>query len=516
MTQRSRGKSIAGAHRTVRSLADGEGPFAGDLVTHGDEVLVRVDAARLAGWPGWRFAGTEHVVAPRDVALRVDGQDALLPWCVRSGHTYLAQRAAEGGLAHGEVVTLAVSVLRGLAELVAADGPDGDDPEADVLTGEWWLTHDARPVFVIGSGESPLASSAGLLGALEAQIEDRALRRVLAGLRAATEEPRRLFAEVARREQELLEFAAPRPLRVPGGDDPGSGDGDLARASVADPRRGADRALRRRDLRARAPRGWTLRGPRAARGIDGRHGARTVRPGCVTGSGSPGASLRTMRTGGRTGVSGAVQALMRRVVTPRVSPGSRPDPRRPADGRRRWMGPVVVAVGAAAVIAVLGAVWPSGTGVADAADRRATASPFPVPAPSPGTPALDGGGPAPSAAPSLPPTPTPEPKVRAPGPSRQQDPLLAATELVAAAQGCARTSVPACAGIWDGADSASSVIRESGQSPVLIEDYGDIAAVRNAAQGQAQMIVIIRRDAEWRIRDVYGIADPPSEGAGSP
>ena len=260
MTEHSRGVAVAGAHRTVRMLAEGEGPFAGELVTRGDGVAVRVDTALLGGWPGWRFAGSEHVAAPEDLVLRADGQDALLPWCVRSAEALLAQRTEEGSLLNGEAVTLAVSVLRGLVELEALGSAD-DEGSA----GRWWLTDDGRPVFVIGAGDSPLSASARVIDALEEQTEDRALSMLLLRLRAAMEEPRRLGAEVARWEQELLEIAAPRPLRAPGADE------RILALSVGEPARGVRRRelrdARRRDLRdGRRGRGRVARGRALAPG----------------------------------------------------------------------------------------------------------------------------------------------------------------------------------------------------------------------------------------------------------
>ena len=148
--------TVAGVHRTIRTLAEDEGPFEGDLVTRTGGMAVRVDAERLRGWAGWTFAGAEHVVAPVDIALRADGQDVLLPWCVRTVRTSLAQATEAGGISHGEAVTLAVSILRGVLEL---DGGQHDaeldrrhsraDGAGDERHGSWWLTDEARPVFVI-------------------------------------------------------------------------------------------------------------------------------------------------------------------------------------------------------------------------------------------------------------------------------------------------------------------------------------------------------------------------------
>jgi len=58
-------------------------------------------------------------------------------------------------------------------------------------------------------------------------------------------------------------------------------------------------------------------------------------------------------------------------------------------------------------------------------------------------------------------------------------------------------------------------VRDPGGSLSLIEDYGDLAALRSGSGEGGQMVVIIRRDAEWRIRDVYDIADPPSDESGA-
>ncbi|GAA4482700.1 hypothetical protein [Microbacterium panaciterrae] len=473
MTERSRGIAVAGAHRTVRTLTDGEGPFAGGLVTRGEGVAVCVDAALLAGWAGWRFAGSEHVAAPEDLALRADGQDALLPWCVRSVESYLGLRSDEDPLANGEAVTLAVSVLRGLVELEALD--DADDAPA----GQWWLTDEGRPVFVIGAGDPPRAVSARLIDVLETGIEDRALRRVLSRLRAALDEPRRLRAEIARWEQELLEVAAPRALRTVDGE----GQAALIRVGESQDR---TRGVRRRELRAL--------GPNATGGAgsdDSRH------PGLRSWPRAGAALWRTAR-------ERVVERMPRRV-------GQRAEP---PTGRRRWVGPAVVAAGAAAAVCVLGVVWPTGGGppTAGAADRRSTPSASPWPGASAGTP---GRSPAPTTtSPAAIPPKTATPGI-APtlGPSRSQDPTAAATELIAGVRRCRQTPAPACDVLWDGGRDAAIQIRGDGAAPVLIEDYGDIAAVRNPAQEGAQMIVIIRRDGEWRIRDVYDVADPPSGGA---
>ena len=66
------------------------------------------------------------------------------------------------------------------------------------------------------------------------------------------------------------------------------------------------------------------------------------------------------------------------------------------------------------------------------------------------------------------------------------------------------------------AATAAVAVKAATAAPVLIEDYGDVAAARIGSDAGTQMVVIIRRDAEWRIRDVYDVVDPPSEGSGAP
>lgn len=481
MTERSTGIAVAGAHRTVRRLAEGEGPFAGELVTRGDGVAVRVDIVQLAGWPGWRFAGSEHVAAPEDLALRADGQDALLPWCVHSAEAYLAERGDDGALGNGEAVTLAVSVLRGLVELGVLEG--GEEGPA----GRWWLTDEGRPMFAIGAGDPPLIASGILLDALEVRTDDRALSRVLRRLRAALDEPRRLHAEIAQREQELLEIAAPRPLRQIEGESP------LLAVRAVDPLE-RSRAMRRRDLRDSGNASSSdrrHRGPASVRRASARsretRGALSDRLSEVRSR--IGEAVHARLGGVLRGRRGTRDALPEAVSVPRG---------------RRWRGPVIVAVTAAAAIAVVGALWPAGTGTspADAADLRPTGSASPHPAAGSASPR----GTAPDRAESARPEPTP-------GASRRQDPLAAATELVDAARRCREASAPSCGSLWDTGGNAGREVRGDDAPPVLIEDYGDIAAVRNPADGGAQMVVIIRRDDGWRIRDVYDVVDPPSGGA---
>ena len=83
------------------------------------ERRVLVDAKVLGReWKGWDAPPHGHVLAPIDVVWRSDGHDVALPVCTERVTDLLARRAATGPpLMPGEAVTLAVSVLRGFAEL---------------------------------------------------------------------------------------------------------------------------------------------------------------------------------------------------------------------------------------------------------------------------------------------------------------------------------------------------------------------------------------------------------------
>lgn len=488
MTESPRSVAVAGAHRSIRVLADGEGPFPGELVSRGATVAVRTPVARLAGWAGWAHAGTEHVAAPLDLALGADGQDALLPWCVRTVDAHLVRGGEGPSVSRGEAVTLAVSMLRGVVELAPERRGAGEPGEE--ARGRWWLTDDGRPVFVIppaaASTEETVSVAAQYqLRELEGRVEDRALRRLLVRLADALHDPRRLRAEAARWEQELLEIAAPRPLHLSGGVDEGP--------SLEVPRR-------EQTSRAPAPRRRDLRSGDAMprRRSDGTsHGVRR-------GAGPL-----------RESIAGLCETAARRAATflSRFARSAQPRsrvPRPTAHPRRRWAGPTVVAVAAAVVIVLGGALWPvGGRSSADAADHA------PRPRPSSAS-AAPRGAESPAASPKAQPTPAPSDAPRPPAPSAQQDPRAAAEELLSAARRCRATPVAGCDALWEGEAAGAKEIRDQDGQPALIEDYGDLAALRSGAGEGAQLVVIIRRDAEWRIRDVYDIADPPSEGAGAP
>ena len=208
---RPRGTTLVpGVHRVIRRIDAGEGPYAGTLVTRGGSVAVQVDAEAISGWAAWEHAGDDHVAAPLDIVRRSDGHDVLLPWCTERVSSFFGRRAAaEAALTSGETTTLVASILRGLGELTRGEGQEE--------TGEWWLTDDGRPTFVIGAGETARAAAAGLVARLRKDCADRALTRLLVvveeGLGAVTARPGMPARQLEKWEAELFDSAAPKPLR---------------------------------------------------------------------------------------------------------------------------------------------------------------------------------------------------------------------------------------------------------------------------------------------------------------
>ncbi|GAB3599357.1 hypothetical protein [Microbacterium tumbae] len=199
--------ALDGAHRRIRRIAAGDGPYRGMLVADGDAVAVWIDIGSSSCALDWRFAGAEHVAAPLEVARSLDGHGALLPWCSTRIAPFLSRRSrADAGLDAGEWVTLVASVLRGLREI--AERADAD------LAGDWWLSYDGRPLCVPGGDRPALSGATEILKRAGEDCADRALRRLLLGIAAAVGETMPSAGRMERWERELLAFAAPRPLRT--------------------------------------------------------------------------------------------------------------------------------------------------------------------------------------------------------------------------------------------------------------------------------------------------------------
>ncbi|WP_341957573.1 hypothetical protein [Microbacterium sp. LWH13-1.2] len=484
-----RGASLVpGAHRVIRQLDAEEGPYAGALVTRGESVVVQIDCETLAGWAGWEHAGDEHVAGPVDIVRRQDGHDALLPWCTERIVAFLGRRsAADVAFAAGELTTMVASLLRGLGELARAEGP--------AVTGDWWLTDDGRPMFVIGAGDDARSATRRLVERMQRDCGDRSLGRLLGeirdGLQRSRERPGMPVRQLERWESELFAIAASRPLRLDVHASEKARDLDVARRVVLVP--GTRRAAREGgsvDSTGRGLRGAIDRAIESARHRleDGRTAfeERWSRKGIKAGRDRPPRHEKRLSDV----VAGDVEPMPRR------------------HGRR-----LVVAGAAAAVVLGGGLLWPGG---------------------ATGEPAAEAGRPSPAVSGSAagPPTATPTgqaspiPAVEPTGQSTgSDDPVVAARALLLAVGHCAETGDLACS---DAVAAGSSGIVEalagvaSGEkAPELagIDEYGDVAVIRvssvsGAAEGAPperieQMVVVVRVNEKWLVRDAYDVADQP-------
>ncbi|MEV4774918.1 hypothetical protein [Microbacterium sp. LWH12-1.2] len=449
---------VTGAHRVIRTLDAQEGPYPGALVTHGDGVAVQADAASLSGWDGWAYAGAEHVAGPVDMVRRVDGQDVLLPWCSERLAAFLGRRAAAGvAVSAGETATLVGSLLRGLDELGGGA----------TVGGSWWLTDEGRPVFVLGDGESARESAARIVGRLQESTTDRALGRTLTTVQQGLVQPR-----VPRRvqddwERELFENAAPKPLR----------------REVFPPER--------------------------ARDIAPQHAALDDFSEPVHGHG-PAVFVEGLRS--------RILERWRMLVAerPQKDRGRRSTVSEGAPRRRRTL---VVAGAAAAAVLAIGLLWPTG-GSDEAGAQTDGASEAATRAQDDAVP------PAESSTPSSE-THEPTDETDAAPTAETSDPLYAATALLAVIRACAEAEDGTCGAAV--ADGAAGVVERLGavaqdRELALVDEYGDVAVIRltptasTSEPGGADeeekpmselMIVLVRLNQNWLVRDVYDVADQP-------
>lgn len=493
---------VPGAHRHIRQLDSHESPYGGALVWLGESPVVLRPAEELAGWEGWRFAGADHVAGPVDIARRSDGHDVLLPWCTERVLTFLARRSAAGeALSRGEVGTLVGSLLRGIDEIGELDG-------GAPSTGEWWLTEQGRPVFVIGAGGSARRRARDLIERMLSGGGDRTMTRVLTAVcegLAQERVPRRL---AQRWEDDLFEVASPQPLRT-----------DVFASE-----------------RARDVVPWHEHVGEARR---------HDRP-----------------AGARDALAGRLERLAELVERARMW---RVDRRRarlaaatPADdgdagGQRssRSKRRVVVAAVAAAVVLGGGLLWPTGeadgeSGRADvaSADRggedAAEAGEAPAGDASKNT--------APEDAPSAPGAPpdaaadgaesTSEGEAASEGPVGADDAHRrtvdaeaasqeAADRLVAALIDCRAHGDAECAGAVEGGGigipTKLACADVDDVTLSLVDEYGDIAVFRasprddvaeakkaEAGELREQMLVFVRTDENWLVRDIYDVAHQPA------
>ncbi|MCS3444276.1 hypothetical protein [Microbacterium phyllosphaerae] len=492
---------VPGAHRVIRHLDAGEGPYAGALVSRGESVAVLIDAAQIAGWAGWEHAGAEHVAGPLDIARRADGHDVLLPWCSERVAAFLGRRAAAATpLTPGEATTMVASILRGLGELTRT----GDH----AVSGEWWLTDDGRPMFVIGAGEDARTAAARLIGRMQRECTDRSLSRLLTEVRdgLSTNEdrpgmPQRLLD---RWESELFAIAAPRPIGRDAHAPERARDVDVARRVTMS-------AETRRAARSGGAEGFGRR--RAASGV-----GRAVRV--------LGRRLSEVRVSLQDRLSDAtVHGWANRRpgrAGQRTTPGHVSESAPPRDesgkrGRRGRMG--VIAVAVAVVVLGVGLSWPGGAGEEPGgATDRPSATTGPVGAAPSAEPTVAVGEVEVSSGPS------PQPSSESPDERASSDePLAAARGALSSVMRCAEAGDMICAEAVAGGSTGvvEALMTHAEAEPTLspVDQYGDVAVVRvtwtdaegdtESSRGEEQMMVLARVNEKWLVRDAYDVADQP-------
>ena len=471
----------------IRQLDAEEGPYAGALVTRGDAVSVQIDSETLAGWAGWDHAGDDHVAGPVDVVRRPDGHDVLLPWCTERVASFLGRRAAaDVPFAAGELTTMVASLLRGLGELSRTHG--------HAVTGEWWLTDDGCPMFAIGAGDDARAVTWRLIDRMQRDCGDRSLHRLLNeirdGLQRSGERPGMPVLQLERWESELFATAASRPLR----------------RDVHAPAKARDLDVSRRVIPVPGTR-REARGGRTGRPRD-EHGPLSATDRVIGWARQRLEEGRTVLEDRRTERAATAG---RRAPTFRAEKSAEfvDDPVQPRPGRRRRR--LAVAVAAAAVVLCAGLLWPGGATGEPSGD---TVLPSPT--------AKDGasGGGTRSAPESTRPS-------RAPtdGSTGSEDPVVAARALLVALGHCADDGDLVCSDAV-AAGSSGIVAALSGAAtgeavPELtaVDEYGDVAVIRISSRSSGsegvtpqpidQMVVVVRIDEKWLVRDAYDVADQP-------
>ncbi|MFC7789693.1 hypothetical protein ACU045_12015 [Microbacterium sp. MAHUQ-60] len=457
---------VPGAHRVIRRL-ESSAAFAGELVSDGDRQRVRADADGVDETL-WRFSGAEHVAGVRDVERTRDGQAVLLPWCADAVDAVLARRLAAGrALVAGEVVTLVGSLLRGVIEVAGHD-----------LRGRWWLDDEARPLFVPGEGTTCADAAVEIIERLRRDCSDRALERLLRRVADAAADHRVVLRTLDAWEHELSELAAPRPIDV----------------AVYAPERVRELPVHRARL------------PQDAERMQ------------------QGSSLRDRVDDTRARMVARLNAVRTRVGRLRPRPGGQD---RMPGGRRRSAGDsrtprrrmLLVGVAVAGVVLTGGLMWPpdgddapgtDAVAVEGVPDAPADVGPMPAGASAPADAAQPPDGRGEEAAHE-------SAEDAADAPSVDGSIEEAVTGLLVSIDSCRADDDAEC----DGAVVRGAVdgIRDrlgpgsATREVSLIEDYGDIAVLRlgRTEERREQMIVIVRENDEWLVRDVYDVADQPSE-----
>ncbi|MEV7691852.1 hypothetical protein AB0N73_00805 [Microbacterium sp. NPDC089189] len=187
----------------LRTAREGTAPFAGEVVMHRGQPVLAVPSGDVTGTGLWSADG-EHVLQPLDVALTDAGVRVLLPLCAQElGDLARRRDAADAPFDPGEVVTLAVSVLRGT--VAEASQHPGDE-----CAGRWWLDEAGRPLFVhTGSGDGAVAAGVSAIRMLRASADQPRLVAALDDAIVCLGDDERRASAAAGVEDALFGVAAP-------------------------------------------------------------------------------------------------------------------------------------------------------------------------------------------------------------------------------------------------------------------------------------------------------------------
>lgn len=511
-------------YHLVRRVQQPESPYDGMLARDdaGMTVLL-VKVGEPGGWPVTRVAGdTEHGLMPFDVLAHEEWHEVVLPWCSETVEAFLARRRrAAQPLSAGEAVTLGVCVLRGAQGMAIAPSVTAASRGPATVSGAWWLMLDGRPVFSpdalgaadrIGEGGGGALNASGAGSASIAEVHAATLRAIAeacrdAGVEAVVETCAERLLDAAQngdREHAPGRWAATILAVLEMCED------DLFQLSEAAP-------LETRSLR-----------PRPSRSLHGDFASLLAEPAAETSATAEDASTgRVWRF-----LSSQIRQGTARHIDPEIADVATETWRRTRRGvagvvRR----PLVVALGLALLIVMVGALWPDDrrvsaadanptTGVADATEAEEIP---PGESDRRGEPADAGDQAALEAAPG--------------DEARALEGIAAAANALLVARVACNDDTECTAHIYE--DAAAPVGRagprdadeqESHRRPLdvppharaltLIDDLGGVAVLRVslatpvAGEVNAEMLIIVNTERGWRIRDVFDVLDaPPSDSA---
>ncbi|HOA86895.1 MAG: hypothetical protein R2732_04260 [Microbacteriaceae bacterium] len=526
-------------YHVIRRVAPPESPFAGVLARDdaGETVLLAA-VGGAGGWDaGWEAAAGEHRLIPLDVIARVHGgNEVVLPWCVERLDAFVLRRQrAAAPLRAGEAINIAVCVLRGAAETLALHGRGG----------AWWLTADGRPVFarhVVASGQGEAPDDPAMPGAHDTAgaVDAGAPAHIVAlGAVAAACRDRGIAAAIMVCAQRLGDAAAADRERAPG----------RWSASVAAALAASEDSLfalanaEPLDTRSLSPRPSRSLQPEFDELLGGAGDAGGDEPRAESGAWRERSGGRRAPRGAGTlrraacFVGGQLRDATARHVDPDIAEAAVDTWQRTRGGAGRAVRrPIVVGAMLAAVVVIVGVMWPDGEGrvpgepgtAADTVSAAAASGGVPAPGDSGAVDARSGpllGSAEDDAAPGLAQGSgagvAPGEGGPATGIAGLADALLTARAECADDAGCASS-------VYEDAAVAARVAlpreRALASRPIdrahaarelaLVDDLGGVAVLRVTARGAdasaaSQMLIIVQTERGWRIRDVFDVSDAP-------